>query len=280
MAPGAPSAAAVMERARHENFPVAGRVLPRAQRDHLLAVYGYARLVDDLGDEAAGDRGALLDWVDGELDAIYAGRAPEHELMVRLARTVAACDIPRDPLQRLVAANRQDQVVARYADFDALVDYCRLSATPVGELVLRIFGVATPDRIALSDDICTALQVVEHLQDVGEDRAAGRVYLPQDDLAACGCPEGDLDAPVASPALRRVVALEAGRARALLGRGAPLVRRLPVRPALAVAAFVAGGHAAADALERAGWDVLGTRARPTRGALALRLVRTLGQVAR
>lgn len=274
-----PAPAAVMAQAGQENFPVASRLLPRAQRDDLLAVYGYARLVDDVGDEAAGDRLALLDWVDGELDAVYAGREPEHPLMRTLAQTVRSRAIPRDPLQRLVAANRQDQAVSRYEDFAALLGYCRLSAAPVGELVLHVFGLATPDRIALSDRICAALQVTEHLQDVAEDLAAGRVYLPQADLAACGCTEDDLRAAAPSDALRRVMTLEAGRARGLLRAGAPLARRLPPRPRVAICAFVAGGLAALDALERAGWDVLGRRPRPSKARVALWTARVLAATA-
>lgn len=274
-----PDAASVMAQAGAENFPVASRFLPRAQRQDLLALYGFARLVDDVGDDAAGDRLALLDAVEAELDALYDG-APRHPVMVALAPTVAAHAIPREPFARLIEANRQDQVVTRYEDFDELVAYCRLSADPVGELVLHVFDHATPDRIALSDRVCTALQVIEHLQDVGEDRARGRVYLPQADLAQCGCDERDLDEPIASSALRAVLALEAARARALLAEGAPLVRRLPPRAALAVAAFVGGGRSALDALTRSGYDVLGARPRPTRARFAWTTLRTLVGVAR
>jgi squalene synthase HpnC len=271
-----PDPAAVMAQSAHENFPVASRLLPRAQREHLLAVYGYARLVDDIGDVAEGDRGALLDWAEQEVARLYEGTC-EHPIMRALAPTVRACAIPPGPLLRLIEANRQDQVVARYRDLDDLLAYCQLSAAPVGELVLRVFGLATPERIALSDRVCAGLQVVEHLQDVAEDRARGRVYLPQEDLARFGCPESDLDAPAPTPALRAVMAFEVRRARDLLDAGAPLVRRLPARPALAVAGFVAGGRAALDALARADHDVLGARPRPSRAAFALRWLRTLAE---
>ncbi|MEZ5124433.1 MAG: squalene synthase HpnC [Solirubrobacterales bacterium] len=301
-AASAPSAAAVMARASHENFPVASRLLPAREREHLRAIYGYARLVDDIGDEAPGDRGALLDWVEGELDAIYgapgAGHAaggpdparagpvagepgrPEHPVMRRLAVTVRACAIPRDPLDRLVAANRADQVVSRYEDFAALLRYCDLSAAPVGELVLHVFGCATPERIALSDRVCAGLQVTEHLQDVAEDLAAGRIYLPVADLDACGCTEAHLRAPAPGPQLRAVMALEAARARELLAAGIPLGRSLPARPAFAVAGFVAGGRAALGALERAGWDVLGHRPRPAKATIALGTLRALAKMRR
>jgi squalene synthase HpnC len=278
-APAAPDAAAVMAQAAHENFPVASRLLPRAERADLLAVYGFARLVDDIGDEAAvGDRVALLDWVDEELELVYAG-TPRHRLMRTLARTVHARGIPREPLSRLVAANRQDQVVSRYRDLGELLAYCHLSADPVGELVLYVFGRATPARIALSDRICSALQIVEHLQDVAEDRARGRVYLPQADLARFGCPESDLDAGRASEAFRAVMAYETAQARRLLREGAPLARVLPARAGFAVAAFVAGGRAALDALERAGFDVLAARPRPTKAQGARALLRTVAEVA-
>jgi squalene synthase HpnC len=252
----APSRATVMAQAGTENFPVVSRLLPRRLGGHLLAIYGFARLVDDLGDEAPGDRLALLDWAEHELDRIYACIEPEHAVMRRLAPTVHECGLPSEPFRRLIAANRHDQEVDRYAAFDELLAYCRLSAAPVGELVLHVFGAATPARIALSDKVCAALQVTEHLQDVGEDHARGRVYLPREDLDRFGCSEEDLARTEATPALRAVVAFEAGRARELLAAGAPLARQLPFRARLAVAGFIAGGRAALDGLERAGWDPL------------------------
>lgn len=264
---------AVMSQARDENFPVATRLLGRRARGHLLAIYGFARLVDDIGDEADGDRLALLDWAEEEVDRLYSGATPEHPVMRALAPTVRACALPPVPFRRLIDANRRDQVVARYETFDELLDYCRLSAAPVGELVLHVFGAATPERIALSDRICAGLQVTEHLQDVGEDHARGRVYLPAEDLATFGCEEDDLGAPAATPELRTLIAFEADRARTLLATGAPLARQLSLRPGLAVAVFIAGGRAALDALARCGHDVLGARARPTRRGVAAAFAR-------
>jgi phytoene/squalene synthetase len=212
-----PTRQAVMVQAQTENFPVAMWLLgPRARR-HLLAIYGFARLVDDIGDEVGGDRLALLDRVEHELDT------PEHPAMRELSVTVRQCALPREPFLRLIEANRRDQVISRYDTFEELLDYCRLSAAPVGELVLHVFGAATAERIALSDKVCAALQVIEHLQDVAEDRARGRVYIGPFDAAA--------------------------HARALLEQGAPLVRTLRGRARLAVAGFVAGGRVALDTLE-------------------------------
>jgi squalene synthase HpnC len=277
-APPAPSAHEVMARAEGENFPVASRVLPRRAREHLLAVYGFARLVDELGDSAPGDRLAALDWLQAELERAYAGTA-EHPLMRRLERTVEACALPREPFERLIEANRADQRVSRYDTWEQLRGYCALSADPVGQIVLGVFGAATPERVGLSDSICTALQLAEHCQDVAEDYLAGRVYLPLEDLDRFGCKVEQIAAGVeratTPQTLRAVLAFEAERGRALLDRGAPLLGELHGRERLAVAAFLAGGRAAFDAIERAGWDVLAGAPKASGARRLLALVATL-----
>lgn len=252
-----------MRKARRENFPVAARLLPRRFRRHLLSVYGFARSVDDAGDEGAPDRRLpLLEEVDADLTRLYAGVEPRLSFVRDLAETVRACGIPAEPFRRLVAAGRQDQAVTRYATFDDLLAYCELSANPVGHIVLHVFGQATTARLALSDRICSALQIIEHCQDVAEDYRRGRVYLPGDDLRRYGAAEEELDRPPTSPPLRRVLALEAGRAAALLEAGRPLVTSLSGFSRLAVAGYVAGGRATLAALDRAGYDVVGRVVRP------------------
>jgi phytoene/squalene synthetase len=168
--------------------------------------------------------------------------------MVALAPTISSRRLPPGPFKRLLEANRQDQRVTRYATFAQLLDYCSLSAAPVGELVLHVFGAATPERVALSDRVCAGLQVLEHLQDVAEDYERGRVYLPQEDLARAGVAEAELreGAPAA------LLALEHERVSRLLDSGAPLSRTLPLRPRVAVAGFIAGGRTALDAVLRGG----------------------------
>lgn len=261
---------------RRENFPVASRLLPRRMRRHLLAVYDYCRLVDDVGDEARGDRLAQLDWLDDEVDRAFAesrgegGRAT-HPVLVRLVPTITSCDLSSEPFHRLVEANRRDQHVDRYASWEALREYCTFSAHPVGRLVLAVFGVSTPQRVGWSDDVCTGLQLVEHLQDVAEDRREKRrVYLPADTLARHGVTDANLDAPTAAPALRSAVASEVLRARGLLASGVHLAASLRGSARLAVCGFTGGGLATLDALDVARHDVLGTVARPTRRRTASR----------
>ncbi|XVQ81847.1 squalene synthase HpnC [Microbispora siamensis] len=273
------SAADVRDAARRENFPVASRLLPRAYRRDLMAVYGFARYVDDLGDEAdPAERPALLDAVEADLGRLYAGGSPRLPAVRALAPLVTGRGVPRTPFLHLVEANRRDQVVRRYDTFAQLLAYCELSANPVGRIVLHVFGVATPERARLSDRICSALQVIEHCQDVGEDHARGRVYLPGEDLRRFGCREADLDAPRTSPRLRRAVALQARRAATLLDEGMPLLETLSGFARTAVAGYVAGGRAALAALERGRHDVLGRAVRARRRAVLSEWVRVLKEV--
>jgi squalene synthase HpnC len=270
-----PTAGAVMARAQGENFSVAGRLLGRRVRAHLLAVYGFARLADELGDSFVGDRAAALDWLECDLDRAYRGEA-EHPLLRALQPTLRECELPREPFVRLIEANRMDQRVSRYETWVELRAYCELSANPVGELVLGVFAQATPSRVRLSNDICTALQLTEHCQDVAEDLARARVYLPAEDLSRFGCTLADLSDPHAGGPLRETLAFECVRARELFVRGAPLIGELRgVRARLAVAAFVAGGRAALDAIERADYDVLAGPPRAGAARRALMLAGTL-----
>jgi len=258
---------------RAENFPVALRLLPRKLRADLIAVYGFARTVDDLGDEAAGNRTALLEAFRTDLVSVWTTGRPTHPVLQQLVPTVAARGLDREPFDRLVQANLVDQRVHRYATYGQLRQYCTLSADPVGRIVLGVFGLADRTELTeLSDRVCTALQLIEHWQDVAEDRRAGRVYLPQEDLAAYGVSEAELDgAPAAgpaggsvSPALRELMSFEITRAAELLDSGAPLVGMLRGWARLAVAGYVAGGRAALDALRRADGDVLAGPPRPRR----------------
>jgi squalene synthase HpnC len=266
--------AAAGAKASGENFPVALRLLPARYRRHLQAVYGYARAVDDMGDEAPpGERARLLDDLEADLGRLYrfqgtdSAEPPRLGVVRALAPVLAECAVPQQPFLDLIQANRQDQVVTRYATFADLVGYCELSANPVGQIVLYVFGAVSPDRLVLSDRVCTALQLAEHWQDVAEDLRAGRVYLPAEDLARFGVSEADLAAATASPQVRELMAFQVRRARQLLDQGAPLIGNLRGAARVAVAGYVAGGRAALAAIAGAGHDVLRATPKPRRGRL-------------
>ena len=284
-------ARAVLAKAARENFPVAPRFLPRAWREDLMAVYGFARLVDDIGDgdlapggadaallgvapDLADDRLAVLDAFETDLRRAFdpAGPPPNHPLLRALVPAVDRSGLGIEPFLGLVEANRQDQKVRRYAGWSDLLAYCELSANPVGRLVLAVTGTSTPERVERSDAICTALQVVEHLQDVAEDLARDRIYLPAEDMERFRVTEDDLAAPSANASVRALIAFEADRAQWLLDEGAPLIRSVHGRLRLLLAGFAGGGRAAIGALRDARYDVLSGPPRAGR----LRLVRQVG----
>jgi squalene synthase HpnC len=301
---------AAAAQASGENFPVALRLLPGRYRRRLEAVYGFARAVDDMGDEAPPDeRSQLLDQLAADLGRLYQfqdpalreapalasparerpaqngpaqngtpaagppGDGPRIGVVRALAAVVGECGVPQEVFADLIRANRQDQVVTRYPAFSDLAGYCELSANPVGRIVLYVFGAATPERMILSDRVCTALQLAEHWQDVAEDYQAGRIYLPAEDMERFGCAESDLAAPSAGPHLRALMAFEVERAGRLLDEGAPLVGNLRGSARVAVAGYVAGGRAALAAITAAGHDVLRATHKPRRGRLAREMLR-------
>jgi squalene synthase HpnC len=277
-----------LDKAAGENFPVAPFFLPKDWRTDLIAVYGFARLVDDIGDgdlapggadarllgvspAEAADRLLLLDAFEADLDRVFHG-TPAHPLLRRLQATVRRRSLTPEPFLGLIAANRQDQLVTRYETYDDLLAYCELSANPVGRLVLAVTGTSTPERIRLSDAICTALQIVEHLQDVAEDLGRDRIYLPAEDMKRFHVQEADLAAKTAGASVRALVAYEAQRARELLNEGAPLVGSVHGRLKLLLAGFVAGGRAALRAIAAAEHDVLPGPPKPGK----LQLLREVG----
>jgi squalene synthase HpnC len=261
-----------LDKAAGENFPVAPFFLPRAWRTDLMAVYGFARLVDDIGDgdlapggadarllgmspREAEDRLVLLDAFEADLRRVF-DSTPRHPLLRRLQPTVRRRSLTPEPFLGLIAANRQDQLVTRYETYAHLLAYCELSANPVGRLVLAVTGTSTPERVRRSDMICTALQIVEHLQDVAEDLGRDRVYLPAADMKSFHVQEADLATKSAGASVRALIAYEAQRALDLLNEGAPLVGSVHGRLKLLLAGFVAGGRAAVRAIAAADYDVL------------------------
>jgi squalene synthase HpnC len=274
-----PTEADILGRAAGENFPVALRALPEDLRRDLLALYGFSRLTDQLGDAYPGDRLAALDWLEYELDEALAGSpATIHPLVAQMAATLRSNHLDAAPLHDLISANRLDQHATAYGNFADLEAYCRLSANPIGRVVLGIFDRHDEQQYQWSDAICTGLQLAEHWNDVAEDAAAGRVYVPIEDLVHFGVEAEELaGGGPARPAIRALMAFEVNRARRLLDHGAPLVASLRGWSRLAVSGFVGGGYAALDALADAKFDPLaGTPQRSSRRIATRSLVAWTG----
>jgi len=244
--------------AHYENFPVATLLVPRALRPAVVAIYRFARSADDIADEgdaAPAERIAQLEGYRQALDAIDAGRPPAEAPFVELAAAIVRHRLPLDPFRDLLSAFRQDVTTTRYATWDALVDYCRRSANPIGRLMLGLYRAETPANLAASDAICTALQLINFWQDVAADWRRGRLYLPGEDLARFGVTEGQIAEARCDCAWRALVAHETARSRALLESGRGLARALPWRLGLELSGVLAGGHRILDGIDAAGGDV-------------------------
>ncbi|MBS0318924.1 MAG: squalene synthase HpnC [Proteobacteria bacterium] len=248
----------------YENFPVASRLVPARLRGAVVAIYRFARSADDLADE--GDalpaaRLAALAAYGQALDAIAAGETPSEAPFPALAAAIREHRLPLAPFHDLLSAFAQDVTTPRYADEDALLDYCRRSANPVGRLLLALYDAATPANLAAADAICTALQLTNFWQDVAIDWTKDRVYLPQDHLARFGLADADIAAGRADARWQALMAYETARTRERFAAGRPLTRALPWRLGLELAAVIAGGRRILTRIDAVHGDVF--RHRPT-----------------
>ena len=248
----------------YENFPVASVLLPRRLVPAVEAIYAFARSADDLADE--GDalpaaRLAALAAYEAALDAIGRGEAQGDPLFDRLAATIAQYNLPLQPLYDLLSAFKQDVGTKSYANFVLLLDYCRRSANPVGLLMLSLYGAADQRNVTDSNAICSALQLINFLQDVAIDREKDRIYLPLDDLARHGVTAAQLDRAEIDTKFIALMQFELDRARALMLSGAPLAKRLAGRIGWELRLVVQGGLRILELIEKAQFDVF--RRRPT-----------------
>ena len=241
----------------YENFTVGSWLLPRYMRRHIAAIYAFARTADDFADEGgldAAQRLAQLNEWERRLDDAFAGK-PDGPIFVALADTAERFHIPAQPFRQLLQAFRMDVEFQPFASFAALRDYCRCSADPVGHLILYLFGYDDAERQHLSDKICTGLQLANFWQDVAKDAAAGRIYIPTEDLERFGCSADDIHRGAPTAAVRNLFAFEVDRARTLLRDGLQLSARVDRRLAREVSLFARGGLAVLDKIEAAQFNV-------------------------
>ncbi|GAB6041806.1 squalene synthase HpnC [Endothiovibrio diazotrophicus] len=242
-------------RGHYENFPVASILLPRRLRGPVAAIYAFARAADDFADEGDAPAEARLrqlarwgEWLDGAV----AGAPPDHPVFIALSEAIPRFDLPPRPFHDLLDAFRQDVTTRRYPTFEALLDYCRRSADPVGRLLLHLNGEASEENLAHSDAVCSALQLINFHQDVQQDyHEQGRIYLPQEEMARYGVSEADIAAERVTPEMGELMAFQIRRARELMLRGAPLGRALRGRFGVEIRLIVEGGLRVCRRLEEA-----------------------------
>jgi hydroxysqualene synthase len=243
-------------RAHHENFPVATRFVPSALRPHVIALYAFARAADDFTDEPQydGHRTEALDAWQEELHRCFHGE-PRHPVFAALHDTIQKRALPMPPFEDLLSAFRADLEVTRYATFSSLRAYTARSAEPVGRLLLALFGYHSPEFTKFADEICTALQLTNTLQDVASDAARDHIYIPGEDLHYFGVSEADLKSLRFSPPVRDLIRFEVARTRSLFERGRPLLGKLGHDFKFELALIWLAGMAILDKIEEADFDV-------------------------
>jgi len=246
----------------YENFPVASLLLPPKLREPVALIYRFARSADDFadeGDDPPASRLAKLEAFRSRIRDISSGKIPDQALFRDLARIIREHSLPPQLFADLLDAFAQDVTKKRYANFAELLDYCRRSANPVGRLLLHLFKRTTDSELSCSDAICSALQLINFWQDLEIDYAKGRVYLPQDEMAAHGVSERHLADRTCDAAWQALMRYQVERSRRLILSGAPLGRALPGRIGLEIRATVQGGLRILEKIERAGYDVFRRR---------------------
>lgn len=253
-----------LAREHYENFPVASLLLPRRLRPAVQAIYAFARTADDIADETEHDGQRLQElqaWED-MLRRCVRGDA-EHPVFVSLGDAFERHHLPLEPFLDLLAAFRLDVTRTRHPDFESLLDYCRLSANPVGRLMLHLFDYRDVALWPLSDSICTALQLANHWQDVALDLERGRIYLPESDRLRHGVSEEALLAGRVDDAFRSLMREQIARSRRLFEAGRPLCDRVRGRLRAELRLTWQGGWRILERIEDAGYDVFRRRPRLT-----------------
>ena len=203
----------------YENFPVASVLLPAGLRKPVEVIYRFARTADDFADEDTRpdqERLMLLASYGDELRMIARGERSRVPLFQALGEVIRTHQLPVQLFHDLLSAFTQDVTKKRYANYSEVLDYSRRSANPVGRLLLALYKAATPQHLRWSDNICSALQIINFLQDIAIDHANGRIYMPQDEMARFGVTEQAIAARTVNDAWHNFMAFQINRTRRLL----------------------------------------------------------------
>lgn len=249
----------------YENFPVASLLLPAHLRLAVRDIYRFARSADDLADEGDASPTERLKSLERYRQALHRiaeqktaegfGEPDIDLVFAPLAQAIHRHQLPIEPFFNLISAFEQDVVTTRYQDETSLLDYCRRSANPVGRLMLHLYGVTDSVSMSQSDAICTALQLINFMQDVKIDWHKGRVYLPAEDLRRFGVTEQAIAAGDVGPNWQALMAFQHHRCQSLLHFGRPLGNTLQGRISLELRLIIEGGQRILDKLQAAQFDV-------------------------
>ena len=261
-------------RRNQENFTVGSWLLPKKLRPHFFVLYAYCRYTDNLGDEFRGDSTQLLRrWLE-DLERCWLD-SPRHPIMVALQHTIEKHQLSQQPFRDLIEANMIDQVKMRYETFEDLLGYCRLSANPVGRIVMELSGYEDPKALLCADAICTALQLSNFWQDVYRDFKIGRIYLPREDMEMFQVREVDLEFCKSSTQMKKLMEYQVERTKSYFKEGLKILGMVDHKLRFELALFSLGGMEVLKLIEDQSFDVLSKRVVITRMARLKILYKTI-----
>ena len=264
-------------KSHYENFPVVSFLIPKNLRKHVAIIYWFARTADDYADEGNFSEGERLDKLNNfefRMKQLLIGKA-ESDYEIALANTIYEKNLSADNFYNLLKAFKQDVIKYKYDNFDEIIDYCKHSANPVGSLILELFDIQKEEAIKYSNNICTALQLTNFLQDVSIDYKKGRIYLPQDEMDMLQITEKLFEDKENNHKLKQLVKHYIDRIQYLFDEGKKLYPFLSGRLKVEIKWTVAGGEEILNRIRKNDYNVLNNRPELSKTRMVSLLLKSL-----
>ena len=259
----------------YENFPLWSSIYLRKFMPDFASIYFFCRTVDDLSDLKKDLAISKLQETEKLLSKCYEGKCDENNIFFELSKTIQKYDIPKKDFQNLIESNYQDLNIKKYSSFNDLINYCKLSANPVGRIVLKIFNESNSSNIKLSDEICTGLQIVNFIQDVKRDSELKRIYMPQNDLEKFGVNEDDIFKGNNSKEFREMVKFQCDRAEEILNKGKPLVNQIHGTKKIPISIFIQSGKLVIKKIRNINYETITIRPVVSKFDKSIIIIKTL-----
>ena len=259
----------------YENFPLWSSIYLKEFMPHLASIYHFCRTVDNLSDLKKDLAFKELNKIEEALNYCYEDKLDEKSIFFNLKITINRFNLPKEDFQKLIQSNYQDLKKNRYNDFDELIDYCKLSANPVGSMVLRIFGEYSNNNLFLSDQICTGLQLINFVQDINRDSKLNRIYIPMNELSEFGVSEEDILCGKSNQELINMIKFQCDRSKNIINSGKTLVSNLPGPKKIPISLFIQSGNLVLKKIEKINYKTTVTRPFVTKVDKSLLISKTL-----
>ena len=259
----------------YENFPLWSSIYLKKLMPDLASIYHFCRTVDDLSDLKKDFALKELGKVEDMINDCYAGKINEKNIFFNLCKTISKYNLQKEDFQKLIQSNYQDLNKKRYKDFDELINYCKLSANPVGSMVLRIFGEYNDANLILSNQICTGLQLINFIQDINRDSKLDRIYMPLDELNKFGVNEEDILHENSTEEFIEMIKFQCERSKNIINSGKSLVSNLHGSKRIPISLFIHSGNLVLKKIEKINYKTATTRPFVTKLDKSLLISKTL-----